>query len=206
MLAAEKVRTSVREMTFDQWPFMGLTAFETFQSSECHPVVKAATLLRISQLNQETLEWALGEKDIGAKLQTSIKALVDLKLDNMPWMNPDVQASPVVLTDVQNIVKGIPAASELKKAVESQIGVMTQPLATGCRVWPDLPNHQLHTLAAHVGHSFRHHHAAEDAEAAGQVLLAMMKSHNATTPRTLLRLVALEPKRILAADGSARRD
>lgn len=43
------------------------------------------------------------------------------------------------------------------------------------RIWPDLPNHRLDTLAAHIGHEFHHHHAQADAETAGRVLLAMMK-------------------------------
>ena len=40
------------------------------------------------------------------------------------------------------------------------------------RVWPDLPNHDLKTLAIHIGHEFQHHDAKADAEAAGRVLLA----------------------------------
>jgi DNA polymerase-3 subunit epsilon len=43
------------------------------------------------------------------------------------------------------------------------------------RVWPELANHQLNTVAAHIGHAFQHHHAQSDAEAAGRVLLAMME-------------------------------
>ena len=62
------------------------------------------------------------------------------------------------------------------------------------RVWPELPNHQLSTLTAHIGHQFNHHHAQSDAEAAGRVLLAMMKHANATTPRELLQKVGMEPK------------
>ena len=63
------------------------------------------------------------------------------------------------------------------------------------RVWPDLPDHKLDTLAAHIGHEFRHHHAQADAETAGRVLLAMMKHANANTPRELLQKAGLEPKR-----------
>jgi DNA polymerase-3 subunit epsilon len=63
------------------------------------------------------------------------------------------------------------------------------------RIWPELPNHQLSTLAAHIGHSFNHHHAQADAEAAGRVLLAMMKEVNATTPSELLHKTGMEPKR-----------
>jgi DNA polymerase III subunit epsilon len=55
------------------------------------------------------------------------------------------------------------------------------------RVWPELPNHKLDTLAAHVGFDFRHHHAQADAEAAGRVMLAMMKSANATTLEELIQ-------------------
>ncbi len=63
------------------------------------------------------------------------------------------------------------------------------------RVWPELPSHSLNALAAHIGHQFNHHHAQADAEAAGRVLLAMMKQVNATTPRELLQKAGLEPKR-----------
>jgi DNA polymerase-3 subunit epsilon len=63
------------------------------------------------------------------------------------------------------------------------------------RVWPDLPNHQLSTLAAHVGHKFHHHHAQSDAETAGRVLLAMMKHAKANTPRELLQETGAQPKR-----------
>ena len=63
------------------------------------------------------------------------------------------------------------------------------------RVWPELENHQLSTLTAHIGHDFNHHHAQADAEAAGRVLLAMMKKANANTPRELLQMTGIEPKR-----------
>jgi len=49
------------------------------------------------------------------------------------------------------------------------------------RVWPELPNHRLDTLAAHIGLEFQHHHAQADAEAAGRVLQAMMTQINAMT-------------------------
>ena len=62
-------------------------------------------------------------------------------------------------------------------------------------VWPDLPDHKLNTLAAYIGHKFDHHHAQSDAEAAGRVLLAMMKHVNTETPRELLQKAGMEPKR-----------
>ncbi len=57
------------------------------------------------------------------------------------------------------------------------------------RIWPDLPNHQLQTVAAHIGHEFHHHHAQADAEAAGRVLLAMMKQVSTNTPGELLQQI-----------------
>ena len=63
------------------------------------------------------------------------------------------------------------------------------------RIWPDLPNHKLNTLAAHIGHEFSHHDAQSDAEAAGRVLLAMMKKEGGGTPRELLNKAGLAPKR-----------
>ena len=63
------------------------------------------------------------------------------------------------------------------------------------RIWPDLQNHKLETVAAHIGHAFRHHNAQADAEAAGRVLLAMMKQVNANTPTELLRKAGVVPRR-----------
>ena len=63
------------------------------------------------------------------------------------------------------------------------------------RIWPDLPDHQLSTLAEHIGHQFNHHHAQSDAEAAGRVLLAMMKSVGANTPSELLQNARMVSRR-----------
>jgi DNA polymerase-3 subunit epsilon len=63
------------------------------------------------------------------------------------------------------------------------------------RVWPDLENHKLATLTAHISHDFKHHHAQSDAEAAGRVLLAMMHYMDAKTPSELLRKEGMLPRR-----------
>lgn len=49
------------------------------------------------------------------------------------------------------------------------------------QVWPGLPDHRLDTVAAHIGHTFNHHHAGADAEAAGLLLLAMMREAGVKT-------------------------
>lgn len=43
------------------------------------------------------------------------------------------------------------------------------------RLWPHFEDHKLNTLAALFGHRFRHHNAAEDAEAAAIILNAMFR-------------------------------
>ncbi|WP_374578322.1 exonuclease domain-containing protein [Phenylobacterium sp.] len=48
--------------------------------------------------------------------------------------------------------------------------------AVAARVaWPDLANHKLPTLAAEIGHQFRHHSAVEDARACGLVMLEALR-------------------------------
>ena len=61
------------------------------------------------------------------------------------------------------------------------------------RVWPDLPHHDLGFLATHIGHVFHHHHAQEDAEAAGRVLLAMMTNAGVQTPQDLIERANQQP-------------
>jgi DNA polymerase-3 subunit epsilon len=53
------------------------------------------------------------------------------------------------------------------------------------RLWPGLANHKLDTVADHVGVSFRHHHAAEDAEACGRILLTQMQAAGVDDPISL---------------------
>ena len=48
---------------------------------------------------------------------------------------------------------------------------------TSCRAWPELPSHSLDTVARHIGHTFRHHNALYDAEAAGRVLSMIIYEH-----------------------------
>jgi len=61
------------------------------------------------------------------------------------------------------------------------------------QVWPDLPGHGLAAVAGHIGHVFEHHHALADAQAAGCVLLAMMREKGVASPRQLAEAVGIEP-------------
>ncbi|UJL47478.1 3'-5' exonuclease [Virgibacillus sp. NKC19-16] len=47
------------------------------------------------------------------------------------------------------------------------------------RVWPDLINHKLNTLASHHGIRFEHHHALEDARVAAKILMTALAAYQA---------------------------
>jgi DNA polymerase-3 subunit epsilon len=48
-------------------------------------------------------------------------------------------------------------------------------LAASRVVWPDLPAHDLGTVARHLGVELDHHHAGSDANAAARMILAMLE-------------------------------
>jgi DNA polymerase III subunit epsilon len=64
------------------------------------------------------------------------------------------------------------------------------------RHWPDLGSHRLNVLAAHLGLSFQHHNAAEDARICAQACLAMAAEAGATGLIDLASRLALNPGRI----------
>ncbi len=69
------------------------------------------------------------------------------------------------------------------------------------RVWPQLENHQLPTVAAHIGHTFEHHQAGEDAETCGRILLAMMREKGVTAPRELAEKAGIKPVSMALRDS-----
>jgi DNA polymerase-3 subunit epsilon len=75
------------------------------------------------------------------------------------------------------------AAFDLRKlhGTLAHFGLPCPPLDCRCtlqlarRVWLGLPSYTLDALAVQIGHEFQHHNAQADAEAAGRLLLAVMK-------------------------------
>ncbi len=43
------------------------------------------------------------------------------------------------------------------------------------KLFPNLPNHKLNTLAGYFGYSFQHHHALEDAEVTAKIILDIFR-------------------------------
>lgn len=68
------------------------------------------------------------------------------------------------------------------------------------RMWKGLPNHKLNTLCDLIGHRFDHHQAGADAEAAGKVFFAMLKSSGRKLPMELPEYLQIIPGRFYNGD------
>ncbi|SES66967.1 DNA polymerase-3 subunit epsilon [Oceanobacillus limi] len=64
------------------------------------------------------------------------------------------------------------------------------------RVWPDLMNHKLNTLAAHHGITFDHHHALEDARVAAKVFQKALETYETDSVDTFLERCNMTKGRI----------
>ena len=62
------------------------------------------------------------------------------------------------------------------------------------RVWPDLPNHKLDTVAGHLGYSFHHHQALDDARACAYIVLKAAEIVGASSMEELLKATHLKLK------------
>lgn len=62
------------------------------------------------------------------------------------------------------------------------------------RVWPDLPNHKLDTVAGYLGYSFQHHQALDDARACAHIVLKAAEAVGASSMEELLQATHLKLK------------
>ena len=62
------------------------------------------------------------------------------------------------------------------------------------KVWPDLPNHKLDTVADHLGFTFRHHQALDDARACARIVCAAAERTGASSVEDLLTRTGLKLK------------
>jgi DNA polymerase-3 subunit epsilon len=83
---------------------------------------------------------------------------------------------------------GVLAASLRYYGIADPAAVFLCTVMLARRIWPELPNHKLPTVAGHLGYRFSHHHALEDAEAAAEILRAAGAIAGVEGPRQLLML------------------
>jgi DNA polymerase-3 subunit epsilon len=65
-------------------------------------------------------------------------------------------------------------------------------------VWPHLISHKLNILAQHLGLSFAHHNAAEDAAVCAEASLAMARQLGAQHIRDIPSLIGMKMGRLFA--------
>ncbi|ALX48814.1 3'-5' exonuclease [Lentibacillus amyloliquefaciens] len=64
------------------------------------------------------------------------------------------------------------------------------------RVWPELANHKLNTVASHHGIQFKHHHALEDARVAAEILIQAFQTYDTDELDIFLRKCRISKGRI----------
>jgi DNA polymerase-3 subunit epsilon len=70
-------------------------------------------------------------------------------------------------------------------------------------VWPHLASHRLNVLAAHLGLTFMHHNAAEDAAVCAEATLAMARAVGASHPREIPERIGMTVGRLYAGGYTA---
>ncbi|MGE7368236.1 3'-5' exonuclease [Neorhizobium sp. NPDC001467] len=73
------------------------------------------------------------------------------------------------------------------------------------KVWPHLGSHKLNILAQHLGLSFLHHNAAEDATICAQASLAIAKALNVTEIRDIAPAIGMRSGRLFSGGYDACR-
>jgi DNA polymerase-3 subunit epsilon len=70
------------------------------------------------------------------------------------------------------------------------------------KVWQELASHRLNEVSRHIDFSFKHHNAAEDAHACGEVALAVARKLNVSALRDLPMKLDMTMGRLHAGGNS----
>ena len=71
------------------------------------------------------------------------------------------------------------------------------------KVWPDLRSHKLNVLASHLGLSFVHHNAAEDAAICAQAALSAARSLRVANVQDIPQIIGMRAGRLFAGGYEA---
>lgn len=71
------------------------------------------------------------------------------------------------------------------------------------KVWPQLPSHRLNILASHLGLTFTHHNAAEDAAICAEAAIAIARSLRAPSLLDVPAMIGMRPGRLFASGYEA---
>jgi DNA polymerase-3 subunit epsilon len=70
-------------------------------------------------------------------------------------------------------------------------------------VWPDLGSHKLNVLASHLGLTFKHHNAAEDAAICAEAALAVARSVRVSHVRDIPAMIGMRAGRLFSGGYDA---
>lgn len=71
------------------------------------------------------------------------------------------------------------------------------------KVWPQLPSHRLNILASHLGLTFTHHNAAEDAAICAEAAIAIARSLRVPSLLDVPAMIGMRPGRLFASGYEA---
>lgn len=155
--------------------------FETANSSRAS-ICSIGLIKVVNGLVQEEIHTYINPEDEFTYFNTEIHGITEDMVQDAPTFE---EYWPTLKAIIENETLIAHNASFDMSAMRYALNLFNEPYATftyGCsyvfakKVWPSLYNHRLSTVADHLGISFRHHDALEDARAAASVTLAALKS------------------------------
>jgi len=155
--------------------------FETANSSRAS-ICSIGMVMVKNGLIQEEIHTYIDPEDEFTYFNTEIHGITEDMVQGAPTFK---EYWPKFKAMIENETLIAHNASFDMSALRHALNLFNEPNATftyGCsyvfskKVWPSLYNHKLSTMADHLGISFRHHDALEDARVAAFVTLAALES------------------------------
>lgn len=155
--------------------------FETANSSRAS-ICSIGLVKVVNGIIQEEIHTYINPEDEFTFFNTEIHGITEDMVQDAPTFE---EYWPEFKAIIENETLIAHNASFDMSALRYALNVFNEPYATftyGCsyvfakKVWPTLYNYRLSTVADHLGISFKHHDALEDARAAARVTLAALES------------------------------
>lgn len=108
-----------------------------------------------------------------------------------PWLLEFLQTDMVVAHNAAFDISALRAVLDIYAMPYPELTYFCTYKAAA-KFWPELYNHKLNTVSSHIGHKFKHHNAEADAEAAGRVLLSMLKAGGHASPLQLAENIGMK--------------
>lgn len=107
-----------------------------------------------------------------------------------PWLDGQTVIAHSAAFDV-SVLKALMSSYSLEKAEFEYFC----SCVIARKIWPELANHRLSTVAGHINCEFRHHDALEDARACAMVVLQALRQKQAVSFGQLAKMLLLKPRK-----------